>query len=313
VARRAWAATAAAGIVSGLLCWAAYRLPPETTSDFAQIWIGARALFSGADPYTVVPTTGTRYPLFYPATSLVAAAPFAAVPLELARVLWAAVNGGALAFAAVRYGRGLPPALLGACFLNAVVQGQWSPLLTAAAVLPTLSWLWAAKPSVGAALFAAYPGRTAMAGGALLAAVSLALFPGWPLRWVESLGETNHVAPVLRPGGVLLLLALLRWRRAEGRLLAALSCAPQTIGLYEALPLFLIPRTRWQGYGLAVASYAVAFGQALLVPRGPEMSWETVNEARWPFIFIFLYLPALVMVLRHGRSEPAGRADQGMR
>lgn len=308
-ARRIWALTLAAGLISGLICWLAYQLPPPTTSDFEPIWVGARALLSGADPYAVVPTTGTRYPLYYPLTAILVGAPFAALPLPWARVLWAALSGAALALAAVRYGRGLPTALLSACFLNAVVQGQWSPLLTAAAVLPALSWIWAAKPSVGAALFAAFPTRRALAGGVLLLGVSLAVFPTWPVRWMEALRETNHLAPVMRPGGFLLLLALIRWRQPEARLLAALACVPQIIGLYESLALFLIPRTRWQGYALAGLSYVAAFGQVAAVPRTPGMSLETMLAARWPFIFLCLFLPALILVLFFSRDD---RPRQGM-
>jgi hypothetical protein len=113
----------------------------------------------------------------------------------------------------------------------------------------------------------------------------------------------------MRPGGIILLLALIRWRQAEGRLLAGLACVPQTIGLYESLPLFLIPRTRWQGYALAALSYAAAFGQAMLVPRLPGTTWEAVNAARWPFIFLLLYLPALIILLLPRRDQsgaPAG-------
>jgi hypothetical protein len=118
------------------------------------------------------------------------------------------------------------------------------------------------------------------------------------------------MAPILlRPGGVLLLLALIRWRLPEARLLAALACVPQTVGLYETLPLFLIPRTRWQGYALAGSSYVAAFGQVAAVPRLPGMTLDAVLADRWPFLFVCLYLPALVMVLLPRALEgPAGSA-----
>jgi hypothetical protein len=105
------------------------------------------------------------------------------------------------------------------------------------------------------------------------------------------------VPVVARPGGFLLLLALSRWRRPEARLLAAMACVPQTLGLYETLPLFLIPRTRWQGYALAGLSYVAAFAQVAAVPRLSGMSLDAMFAARWPFIFVCLYCPALVMVL----------------
>jgi len=299
----------AAGLISGLVCWLAYRLPPASTSDFELIWVGARALISGADPYAVVPATGTRYPLYYPLTAIVVGLPFAGLPFALARVLWAALSGAAFAWAALRYGRGLPAALLSANFLNAVIQGQWSPLLTAAAVLPALSWVLAAKPSIGAALFAAFPSRRAVIGGLALLAITFALYPTWAVPWVESVRASIHMSPLRSPGGFILLLALIRWRRPEARLLAALACVPQIIGLYDTLPLFLIPRTRWQGYGLAGLSYIAAFGQVAMVPRHPGMPLETMLAARWPFIFFCLYLPALVMVLLpEPREAVAGSA-----
>lgn len=300
---RAWGFVLAMGLVSGAVCWLAYRLPPASTSDFELIWVGARALLSGADPYVVVPATGTHYPLYYPLTAIVVGIPFAGLPFDWARLLWAAVSGSAFAWAALRYGRGLPTALLSANFLNAVVQGQWSPLLTAAAVLPALSWLLAAKPSIGAALFAAFPSRRALIGGLALLALSLALSPTWPVRWLESMRVSVHLSPIGSPGGFILLLALLRWRTPEARLLVGLAFVPQIIGLYDTLPLFLIPKTRWQGYGLAGLSYVAAFGQVVAAPRLPGMPLETMLADRWPFIFLCLYLPALVMVLVGRKSS----------
>ena len=113
-ARRIWGLTVVAGLVSGFICWLAYRLPPASTSDFELVWVGARALLSGADPYAVVPAGTTHYRLYYPLTAIVVGLPFAALPFSLARVLWAALSGAAFAWAALRYGRGLPAALLSA-------------------------------------------------------------------------------------------------------------------------------------------------------------------------------------------------------
>jgi hypothetical protein len=299
-----------AGALAGLICWIAYRIPPPSTSDFEPLWVAARALRAGQDPYDVVPTTGTRYPLYYPLPAVLISWPLGLLSFPWARVVWAALGAALFVLAALRYQRGLLPALLSASFLNAVIQGQWSPLLTAAAALPALSWIWAAKPSVGAALFAAYPNRRAVLGGLLLVGLAFVVFPVWPMRWLEALRETNHVAPIGRPGGIVLLLALLRWRMPEGRLLAGMALVPQTIGLYEALPLFLIPSSRWQGYLLAGLSYVAAFAQSLIVPRLPGVSWEDTNAERWPFAFWFLYLPALVILFFSSRKNAAQSSHQ---
>jgi len=296
-------------VVAGALCWVAYRLPPPSTSDFEQFWIGARALMQGADPYVAVPTTSsTHYPLFYPLPAVLITLPLGALPFIPAISLWAAIGAAAFVVAALRYRRGLLPALLSACFLHAILLGQWSPLLTAAAVVPALSWVWVVKPSVGLALFLSYPHRRAVVGGLLLVGAAFLVRPSWVGDWLGALRTTNqYVAPIMKPGGVVLLLALIRWRRPEARLLAALACVPQTIGLYDALPLFLIPRNRWQGYCLVALSYVAAFGE-LLVPRQAGMSWVDTVSQRWPLYFCFLYLPALVIVLFFSKEE----ADQRM-
>jgi hypothetical protein len=137
--------------------------------------------------------------------------------------------------------------------------------------------------------------------------LSFVLLPSWPLDWLAALRHTNHVPPVLRPYGWVLLLAFLRWRTPEGRLLGLLALVPQTTGLYEALALFLIPRTRWEGYGLAACSYGVAFVQGewayhLTIAQG--------MAERWPVIFVGLWLPALALVLRGDRLEGARRRGE---
>jgi hypothetical protein len=102
----------------------------------------------------------------------------------------------------------------------------------------------AGKPTVGAAVFAAYPNRPALWAAVGVLALSIAVMPGWPLQWREALSANIASVPALLPGGFLLLLGLVHWRSPEARLLAALACVPQTIGYYEMLPLFLIPRRR---------------------------------------------------------------------
>jgi hypothetical protein len=301
----AWVGPLIVGLLAGAAAFVAYRLPPPSNADLDQLVEGARALLQGQDPYGSVERARYFFPLFYPLPALLLLVPLAPLSVELARVVWAAAAGAALAFAARRYGRGLPTALLSASFLNAVILGQWSPFLTASAVFPLLGIFWAAKPSIGAAIFAAFPSRRGLLAAAALLGISLVVYPAWPWHWWTALFQGPHAIPVLQPGGVLLMIALLRWRRPEARLLIGLACMPQTIGLYDALPLFLIPQTRLEGYGLAVLSYVTAFGNALLYPRLPQMSLAHNLAERWPVILVCLYLPALFMVLRRPNSDRA--------
>jgi hypothetical protein len=291
------------GAAFAVACWAAYRLPPPSTWDSEQLWVGARALLDGRNPYTAVEARDMNFPLFYPISAVVFALPLGVLPLELARATWAGVGGALLFLAARRYGRALPTALLSAGTVSALVQGQWSPYLTAAIAWPLFAGIWAAKPTLGLALFAAAPSWPALVVGAALTAIGFLLVPSWPQDWLRALRASEHVPLIFRPGGFVLLLAALRWKQPEARLLTLLACVPQTTALYETVPLFLIPRTRWEGYGLACLSYVAAFAGALVVPRTAGMSLEDTIVGRWPFVLVCLYLPVLLMVLRGGPAS----------
>jgi hypothetical protein len=272
--------------------------------DAGQFYAGVRSLAAGRDPYAVV-ANGFPFPLFYPLPALLVFAPFAALPELAARVGWAMFQGGVLAWSALRYRPVLLVSLLSASYLDALVLGQWSPLFTAAALVPALGFVWAAKPSIGGVLFAAFPSPAAAVGVVAITVASLFVLPEWPRLWLDALRHQIHTPPILRPGGVLLLLALLRWRHREARLVAALALCPVSTGLYETLPLFLVPRRRRDAYLLAVLTLVAAFiSEATThwqVENGEPLAQHLSN--RWPFTFGLIYVPALVMVLRLPRHE----------
>jgi hypothetical protein len=306
--RLRWLAlVAGAGTAAAALSSIGHALPPPTSSDIDQLWLAARALAEGRSPYQAVLEAHRGsvlgyplyYSLYYPLPAVLLLLPLAPFSFEVARAVWAGVGAAAFMAAALRHRRGLLPALLSASLLNAIAQGQWSPLLVASAVLPWLGFTWAAKPTVGASLFAAYPSRAAAWGAGAMVLVSFLAWPSWLGEWIDALRHTDHLRPlVVRPGGALLLLALLRWREPEARLLVALACVPQTAGLYESLPLFLIPREKSEGYLLAALSFLPALVPATIHPGLASAPLESAIEATWPWLFLSLYLPALVMVLR---------------
>lgn len=145
------------------------------------------------------------------------------------------------------------------------------------------------------------PSRFAVIGGALLLLVSFAARPSWLGEWMPTLSQTGHmVVPLAHAGGPLLLLALLRWRRPEARMLLALACVPQTALLYEMVPLMLVPATLGESV-LFVALSWVVFG--LWAPS--RQAFDTVAQsvtASIQLIVPLLYLPCLVMILRR-RNE----------
>lgn len=178
---------------------------------------------------------------------------------------------------------------------------QWSPLYTAATVLPWLGGLYACKPSVALAYLAAYASRLAVASAGLFAAATILVWPWWPGEWIARLPAATHMsAPVTRWGGPVLLLALLKWRRPEARLLAGLACIPQTPVVYEALPLFLIVRTLEEGLILCLSTLLMVPVARALQPLD-YLEWMRVN-GQW--MIWFVYVPALLILLRRPNAAP---------
>ena len=148
-------------------------------------------------------------------------------------------------------------------------------------------------------------------GGAALVGVSLAVQPAWPVEWLRIVRSAPHfVAPITRPGGILVLLALLRWRRPEARLLVALACVPQTAATYEALPLFLVPQGVAQTIALSVLTHAMWHMRLWLEGhKFPSFAIYVDTSAR--LSIALLYLSCLLMVLRRPNATPAEERSRG--
>jgi hypothetical protein len=276
--------------------------------DFDQVWLAARALRAGQDPYLVV-GPGKPYPfgwpLYYPGTAAVIAVPFSFLPVELARLSFVLLSGALFGYAIGKHRPYLWPALLSTSFLVGARNVQWSLALTAGMIVPALGWLAAAKPNLGVTMLAASKTRAQAAiivvGGVGLVLVALAVDPDWPLRWGEQVREAPHFTPLLlRPGGFLMLLGLLRWRDPDARMLLGLAIVPSGGMFYDALPALLVARSRMQAVTLAlltqIASVAVAFH-----PKVDD--WSGVAWATGKFVLWGVLLPALGLVL--SRKEAA--------
>jgi len=163
-----------------------------------------------------------------------------------------------------------------------------------------LGLILVAKPNLGACIVAGPLSRRlllwALGGGVVLVASSFMVMPSWPNAWLDALAGSPHIKPyVLRPGGILLLAALVRWRRPEARLLAALALVPQNATLYDTLPLFVIPATLNEAAILALASHG---SWHLALARRADPTSLQVADANALTYLLLLYVPALIMVLR---------------
>jgi hypothetical protein len=284
----------------------------EFHRDLGHVWFAAGEVLRGRSPYASI-GPGAAYewpwPLYYPLPGVLAIVPLALVPEPIAMATFAALGVGAFMWAMGELGYASMSAVASYSLFHATTLVQWSPLLAASLVLTPITVLLVAKPTVGAALFAARPNWWAVGGGTLLLAASFAVDPHWVGRWLAALGSPNiatgmhagHFAIVQFPGGVFVLAALLRWRRAEARLLGVLACVPQTLLPYESLLLFLIPRGWFESLAMVGLSYAMFVVATRDVPAdfvvrtlsfGPAVTWT-------------MYLPATLMVLRRPNIGPA--------
>jgi hypothetical protein len=227
-------------------------------------------------------------------------APFGALPHDLGVPLFTALGMALLTWSATGWRRWI---ILSAPAFEAMIIGQWSPWMTAAWGIPWLQFVWAAKPSVGLAFLGGWPTKWAIRGSVLLIAVSLIVAPYWPAEWLKILREApQYKAPVQRLGGALLLLAFLRWRRPQARMLGILALVPHTPGLYELLPLLLVPQTKQSFTILMVLSW---FAAALVYTQNTfGHSPVEVGDLQWPYFFLLMYVPALAIVLIEGARGP---------
>lgn len=269
---------------------------PDGSSDFDSLYRAAADLMAGKNPYPLA----AEFP--YPLPAVLLAVPFTAIPPGLARPIFDILVGWGLAYALWRY-RG-PYALLAlgsGAYIVALAASQVTPLLVAASLVPALGFLLAVKPTTSAALWIARPSWTAILGASLLFVVSLVVAPSWPMDWWMALPADKAwlAPPLLRPFGFILLLAALRWRSPEGRLIFATAFIPQTGLPYELVPLALIPSNRLE-MGIYVAGTWVAAAAA-----GPWLGQSSVsNGTAWPLTLCAVYLPMLYLVLRRtGRRQ----------
>jgi hypothetical protein len=291
------------------------RLPhPERLSDLNQVLFAARAWMQGHNPYEAVKAWGQwPFPLLYPFTAVLAAVPLTVLPVWAAEALFVAFGTALLGWGLTRDPQDSPRLLVfaSAPFIHAIVLNQWSPFLAGSALMPWAGFALVCKPNIGLALFAAFPRMASAVSATALLVGSFLFWPGWVAHWRLALaGAPNSISVIALPGGVLMLLAAIRWRHSDGRLLLALSIVPQTTLAYEAVPLFLIPRT-WTEAWIVWSGTAIALvGHGYTGPYDSQLAWVRAGGI---WLLYCAYLPCLVIVLRREVLESRFRKSRRVR
>ena len=287
--------------------------PAHLAKDFSYPWRAARALLAGQNPYEVMRAVG-EYPfnsgLLYPLPAALVASPLANVRPEIAGAIFVGLSSALLAWGLLRDSPYRLPLFLSAPFVQAAILGQWSPLLTAAALMPSLQFLAAAKPTVGLAAWIYNPSRRGIIGGLILVAIAFLVLPSWLGDWLDvASGMNKYRGPATTLLGAFLLLGLLRWRRREGRLFVAMSLIPQLPVFYDSLILWLIPSTLWRSVAFSAVSWV---GYLAWYPHHTS---PAQNEIAFPWLVFTIYAPALVLLLLLPSREPQagiGNRESGM-
>jgi hypothetical protein len=283
--------------------------PQHFAKDLSYPWRAARALLDGHDPYQVIQAVGPypfNGPLFYPLPAALVVMPVTWLRPEVGGAIFIGVSSALLAFALLRESPYRLWVFASAPFVHAAILGQWSPLLMAAALMPTLQFAAAAKPTVGVVAWLYRPSWRGIIGALILLAISLALLPTWPNSWLAAAASTaKYRGPATTLLGSFLLLGLLRWRRKEGRLLMSLALVPQLPVFYDTLPLWLVPNTWVRSMLLSLTSWV---GYLLWYPHHASTSQ---NEVAIPFALAFIWAPALVLLLLLPAQETENKYDTG--
>lgn len=277
--------------------------PHQLAKDFTWPWRAARILLDGHDPYLVMQATGA-YPfnvgLLYPLPAGLLALPFAPLEPAMAGALFIGLSSALLAWAVAGHAPHRLWLFASAPFAMAALLGQWSPILTAAGLLPALQFAIAAKPNIGLVAWLYRPSWRGAAGAVALGLASLAVLPAWPLEWLDALREApRYRGPAFSLLGAFTLAAVLRWRRPEGRLMIGMALVPQLALFYDQLPIWLVPGTWRHAALLSLLSWVAWFLWY------PSSALSSSVAAATPWILLLIFAPALLMLLALPRDENA--------
>jgi hypothetical protein len=294
----------AIGVFAAALQWTASTMAPGQVSDFDQLWFAARAVMSGRDPYALIGPGrefGWPWPLLYPLSGIIPIIPIAWMPVRAAGTAFAFFSGAVFGYAVAPFGKVGTFLVLSVPFAMAVMLGQWAPVLAAAALYPGAAFAAAVKPNIALSGLAGASWRAwgvALVSGIVLGAASFVLIPSWFGEWRAAISTVAYTRPyVLRPGGVLLLLALIRWREPQARILVAFAVIPMTPSIYD----LLIPLTAIVAWAGTVRIAALLSLASLLLPvvvyGSPAGDFARWTERAAAAGLALVLWPCLVVVL----------------
>lgn len=285
--------SAAIGLATGVFCWFLLKHLHQNAGDFRWAIHLAQRLVAHQNPYD---TPLEQYPL--PAAFI--ALPFLRVPPEVAAGLFYGISSFLLAFGLTRHNyRGLL-VFFAYPYWAGLLVAQWSTIITASAFFPLLLPATMMKPQVGLPVFLTRLSRRGVLACVLVAALSLAVLPRWPLLWLGQAHYYEHFIPLFVFPGPLLLLALWRYRDRGTWLLLLSAMMPQR-WFFDSLTLWLIPKSRREILLPACFSWGAGIWRWYHQPA----NFTEVGRAS----VFFFYLPMLIVLLLRNASASEPTVD----
>jgi hypothetical protein len=289
------------GLATGVFCWFLLRHFHQNAGDFNWTLWAAQDLLAHRNPYD-------RVMQYYPLPTALFGLPFVWLRPEVAGGAFYGLSSALMAFGLSRHGYHRLLVFLAYPYWAGLIAAQWSPLIFASAFFPLLLPATLAKPQLGFPVALTYPNKRGLLACFGVLVLSLILVPRWPWLWIQSVHSYVRFIPLLVLPGPLLALALVRYRERDARLLFLMALMPQR-WFYDALILWLIPKSRREILGTVAFSYVVAIWRWYHYPH------SHLQAGRW--IVLFMYLPMLVVVLARPRnlldrsadSVPAGQVS----
>ncbi len=292
--------------------------PMQVGADLHHTMMGASLLAGGENIYQTHPLcpdeiNGTYSTGEMPLTAYLVAYPFSWFPPLVGASLWVFVTTSLLVW--LLSSRGWEALLILASypFVKAVSVAQWEPLMMCGMIAPWAAVFCICKPNTGLPVLAAFPDRRRWLAVLLGLGVSLCFMPSWPWQWLHGLPSIPGVRAiqveavfgyyeptVLRPGGFLLLIALLRWRDWRGRLFLAMAIMPQYLNYNHQMAFLFIPQNRRRVLLLVLLTWLGAgmWGLGRLAEDGGQ-----ANQIGSLSCVLFYWLPSLLFVMLPPREK----------
>jgi len=280
------------GLGAGTFCWFLLRNLHQDAADFRWALHLAQRLVARQNPYD---TPFEQYPL--PAALF--ALPFLRVKPEIAAGCFYGISTFFLALGLTRQNYGRLRIFLAYPYWAGLFTAQWSAMIAASAFFPVLLPATMMKPQLGLPVFLTRLSRRGVLACFVVAGLSLAVLPQWPLLWLRQAHNYDHFIPLLVFPGPLLLLAVFRYRDRDAWLLLLSALMPQR-WFFDSFTLWLIPKSRRE----IVLTAGISWGAGIWRWYHTPHSFGEVG--RWTVMFIYLPMLVVVMVRRYYEKDSKG-------